>query len=413
MQPKTLVPVLVTCLWLVACGDRTPRYAQSTSTCETGSSQPCTCDTGEAGVQICADDGAQWNPCACVPPLPGDGESERDGQDDGARDDDGETENGGDEESNPPTGPTPCIDVDPAELVFQDARLDAVSSQQIVIRNCSPDTPLQLQGIRLTTDSDREFGVVADTTQPAALAVGETHTFDVTYAATQVDDHHGTLEVVSDDSARSPLNIPVVGNSADRPCLVPIAVASVRDAEPTNNLATIPLATVRFDGSESHVPHGGPVARYEWTIVDAPADSTSRLTPAGDRAAPELFLDLAGRYEIELRVFDDQNAPSCGAATVVVLASPNEDIHIQLVWRTPGDPDESSAGLGGGSDLDLHFLHAAKEGARWDATAFDNPWDCNWQNTSPIRGLWDPSLDIDDTNYGATATTSVRAGVYY
>ncbi len=42
--------------------------------CTPGEQVPCDCGTGQAGVQVCADDGASFEPCACPDELCGDGE---------------------------------------------------------------------------------------------------------------------------------------------------------------------------------------------------------------------------------------------------------------------------------------------------------------------------------------------------
>lgn len=142
-----------------------------------------------------------------------------------------------------------------------------------------------------------------------------------------------------------------------------------------------------------------------WTVVARPAGSTARPVesifdparpadggPADDPATPGalLFVDLAGDYELHLRL------PARGdrlAAIVVLHAVPDQDIHVQLVWDTPGDPDQTDAD---GSDVDLHLLHP--RGLRWMAEHYD----CHFANARPDWGppgaRGDPSLDIDDVN---------------
>jgi uncharacterized protein YfaP (DUF2135 family) len=68
----------------------------------------------------------------------------------------------------------------------------------------------------------------------------------------------------------------------------------------------------------------------------------------------------------------------------------NKDIHIQLVWDTPGDPNRNN---NHGTDFDVHLLHPL---GRWN----HRPYDCFWQNMRPDWGVQgdpsdDPSLDID------------------
>jgi hypothetical protein len=124
--------------------------------------------------------------------------------------------------------------------------------------------------------------------------------------------------------------------------------------------------------------------------------------PEDDQMTPNatFFVDLAGRYVIELEVYDNLGQVSCApneVATVVIEAVPEKDLHIQLVWATPADPDETDDS---GTDVDLHFKHQ-NANERWGSSA--GTWDCYFQNTSPDWGnvgdfLDNPSLDIDDIN---------------
>ena len=108
-----------------------------------------------------------------------------------------------------------------------------------------------------------------------------------------------------------------------------------------------------------------------------------------------------GEYVIELRVTDSFNESSdvCPepVARLRIISEPQEDIHLQLVWNTPLDPDQRDLQ---GADVDLHFLHPA--GTRWFG-GLQGKYDCYFENTSPDWGIEfnqedDPSLDIDDTN---------------
>jgi hypothetical protein len=71
-----------------------------------------------------------------------------------------------------------------------------------------------------------------------------------------------------------------------------------------------------------------------------------------------------------------------------VQATPDQDIHVQLVWDTPGDLDRFDTGPGAGADLDLHFLHP-------NGTWCHRQWDCHFRNRSPNWGSLDPSADDD------------------
>lgn len=105
---------------------------------------------------------------------------------------------------------------------------------------------------------------------------------------------------------------------------------------------------------------------------------------------------------------------SCATAEYTVSVIPDEAIHVELLWDTPGDPDQTDTGAYAGADLDLHFLHPD---APSDADApdldddgapdpyFDSLLDCYWLNPHPdwgeiegTDGRDDPGLDRDDTD---------------
>ena len=323
-------------------------------------------------------------------------------------------------------GEEPCILVtDEDGIDFATAQIGAVSSRTITITNCSPSKELEVSGIAITEDSDSTFSLGALPSplpdDAVKVPIDGTASFVLQYAPEGETANEGRLEIRSNDAAKSPLIIPINGRGSNNVCPTAIARASVNNSPPDTQIDTIPLQTVRFDATMSTDPDGGTIEGYEWTIVESPPDSTSRFVPRDNIAEPQLFLDLAGIYRVQLRVFDNLNTPSCEVSEITIHATPDEDIHVQLVWETPGDPDETDSGFGDGSDVDLHFLHQTKPGARWDAPAFESPWDCHWQNRNPVVGDWDPSLDIDDTdgagpeniNLNGPEDAAYRVGVYY
>jgi hypothetical protein len=321
-------------------------------------------------------------------------------------------------------GAEPCITVtDETQVDFSNAFIGGVSSRTLTISNCSPTKELRVDSITLTEDSDAEYFIepvphpLPDA--PLLVGIGETSSFVLNYAPGAEASNTATIELTSNDTAKSPLLIPVTGRGSTNSCPTPIAKArEVGTANPwAPALETIPLATIEFDAVESVDPDGR-VAGYEWTIIERPVDSTARLVPNNMTVNPKLFLDLAGTYKLELRVFDDQGTSSCETARVNILATPDEDIHIQLVWDTPGDQDQSDSGVGKGTDLDLHFLHPS---GTWN----QQPWDAYWLNPSPNwdtpAASDDPSLDIDDTdgagpenmNLNNPENVTYRVGAYY
>jgi hypothetical protein len=172
-------------------------------------------------------------------------------------------------------------------------------------------------------------------------------------------------------------------------------------ADPSATLQVVPLDTIALDASLSYNPQSlsdpqnpqsSEISRIRWRIVEHPEGSTSDLEIT-DRMQSSIWMQLAGRYVIELDVWNDEGVQSCNSARLVLESRANQTIHIQLVWHTPDDPDETDEL---GADLDLHLLHPNAHG-QWN----DLKWDCNWQQPEPDWGRIgdssdDPSLDIDD-----------------
>jgi hypothetical protein len=327
-------------------------------------------------------------------------------------------------------GAEPCIIVTNEDgLDFNTGFIGAISQRTLSITNCSPTKNLEISSIIMTSDSDEEYfidallGGLPDTI--VTVGIEGTTSFVVNYAPDAEESNTGTIQILSNDDAKSPLLIPVLGRGSNNAC--PTAVGKAREvgtAQPLRNaIDTIPLTTIQFDAGDSFDPDtpdaSDAIAAYEWTIIERPTDSTTRFVPNSSVRDPQLFLDLAGVYVIELRVFDQQNTPSCEAARINILATPDEDIHVQLVWETPGDPDQTDSGTGNGSDLDLHLLHPA---GNWN----EPPYDCFWRNIEPDwgninEGSDNPSLDIDDTDGAGPENTNLnnpenityRVGAFY
>jgi hypothetical protein len=200
-------------------------------------------------------------------------------------------------------------------------------------------------------------------------------------------------------SGRQPVETPPVEETQPPPDNVP----GEPIADAGNDAEVQPLDAVVLDGTESYDPAGYDIVDVEWTLVSAPAGSTTELS---DRHSPRpsLFVDFAGDYVFELTV---QNAKGVWDSTpdrVTVTALPLDGFYVELSW----DAD---------NDLDLHLLHG-------DAAIFSNG-DCDWCNQHPA---WneagrpdDPSLDWDMINGFGPETITIddpspdeyRVGVHY
>jgi hypothetical protein len=317
-----------------------------------------------------------------------------------------------------------CLQVNPGdEINFAQSSLGQTSQKTITLENCSRSSELKINDIQLTDDGNGIFGI-QDGSLPGnipdeefILPAGERANFVVTFEPTAEESYNGELTILSDDSANSPKVIPVLGRGSNNACPTAKARGWVQGSNrPQTTIETIPLNTIMFDGADSTDPNGS-ISEYEWTILSRPQGSTQRLQPSSSDVSPRLFLDLAGTYEVELKVKDDEGAYSCGEAAIIeIIAVPGDDVHIQLVWETPSDLDQTDTF---GTDLDLHYLHP---NGLWDSS----PWDIFWRNPGEDWGVQqdnsdDPSLDIDDTdgagpeniNHSGLENLDYLVGVYY
>lgn len=183
----------------------------------------------------------------------------------------------------------------------------------------------------------------------------------------------------------------------------PVAKVSVKEGE-----EVVPQTALHLKGDASIAPGGAAIKKYKWTVKQPPG-SNQPLSPNSSFPNPSLTANAAGEYEFCLDVWDANDAKSCQPACVKVLVVPNNAIHVELLWDTPADPDQTDTGPAAGADLDLHFAHQLASGPDIDCDGqadpwFSNPFDDFWFNPNPNWGSSnpaaedDPSLDLDDTD---------------
>ncbi len=318
-------------------------------------------------------------------------------------------------------GAAPCINVIPGDLDFgsslivQDRDAATPNRRGLSIESCGTTplrvTRIEIRGedafevldlpevgdgeplIELPAQSSLEDGTIV--TPSEELAVGF---WPLELRA------YGATALIHSNAQAEPVEVNLFGRGVENACPIPDVV--------TDEFHVPPLEIITLDGTPSTDP-GGEVRRYRWTVVSRPEGSVSMPVEAfenprrpadggteDDEETPTalFFVDLAGEYEIELQVFDNLGQVSCdpvAAAHVKVIAVPEKDLHVQLVWSTPDDPDETDQT---GTDVDLHFRHQ-DAGGEWGHSTFD----CYFRNTNPDWGVQgdptdNPSLDIDDTN---------------
>jgi len=316
----------------------------------------------------------------------------------------------------------------------------------ITITNCSQREDLLLSNIELNEHHELDgfdryvLSDVPDLTEPMTIAPQNSTSVLLTYSPIlytpenrpdDCSDEEGCeiadgsmLVVESNDEVKSPLEIEVRGVGTNNHCPTAVARARIQGTDFWDTqMDAIPLQTIEFDGRSSSDSEGG-IATYQWEVTGRPEGSTANFAPNNSVPNPTFFLDLAGSFTFQLRVFDEQGTESCDPAEVLAIVTPDEHVHVQLVWNTPGDPNEMDTGAGTGSDVDLHFMHPS---GIWDS----GPWDCHWKNKNPNWGDSgtrddDPSLDIDDTDGAgpeninlnnpegtAAAPIQYKVGVFY
>lgn len=324
-----------------------------------------------------------------------------------------------------PTAERPCLEVTPHEGVdFGEVAVGQNSLREVTLENCSSSRPLELLRVVLGDDAAGAFSMHANglpesfRQEPVVLEPGERRSVDVLVEPERAGALGAELRVAFDPESVDGSSIPLSADAVDYgSCPQARAVGSITPgSRQATDIQADPLRTIQLDGSGSFDPDGT-IARYEWSVLSRPPGSTQRLLPSAGSVSPRIFLDLAGSYEFELVVYDDEGNRSCGErAVVTVNAFGSEDVHVQLVWDTPQDPDQTD---NFGTDLDLHYLHA---NGQWNQA----PWDIFSRNPTANWGVLndvadDPALDIDDTdgagpeniNHSGLENLDYHVGVYH
>jgi len=336
----------------------------------------------------------------------------------------------------------PCIKVIPESVVFGDVAIGEAKEVDLEVSNCgnadlviteaslveagtgtSPDFHIY----RVPEGLDCGDGQIACTGE-ITIPEGGSVTVVMQYIPGEEAPDGGSLLLRTNVPGSEELEIDLFGRGTTNTCPVAIAEARVLGSDSysefpdeARRLITIPLKTLELRGENSTDPDGFiPEQGYKWTVVERPTDSTAELAPHQGDPNPTFYVDLAGTYVFELQVTDNKGLFSCQNARVVVEAIPDEDIHIQLVWDTPADPDQTDEDYGAGADVDLHFLHPLGD---W----FDLTYDCFYGNKTADWGrpgvpTDDPSLDRDDLDGAGPENINLdnpesgrvyRVGVHY
>jgi hypothetical protein len=322
----------------------------------------------------------------------------------------------------------PCILTDPAVVNFGGKQVGKVHDIEVLVVSCGTE-PLKISSVFIDPSSSADYELVLPegmepptSASPLTIPVNESRLVTVRYipdAENPLDPDNvpipdeGTL-IFESTAFHSVLEVPISGAANAGGC--PVAVIQVKEGE-----EVAPQTVLHLDGSQSYAPFGA-VTSWQWKVLQ-PEGSVSTLVPGPEAVAPIFSPNIVGVYTFILDVRDEtgQWASKCGdVATFSVLVRNQHAVHIELVWKTPGDLDETDTGEGKGTDLDLHFTHPFADGPDLDGDGVPDPWfndpyDCFFGNPTPSWGSFDPNvkddpvLDRDDTDGGGPENMHLSA----
>ena len=314
----------------------------------------------------------------------------------------------------------PLVEVRPSSIDFEDVAIGATLARTVHVYSRG-SAALEIVGIEPAEDTSRDFTFdlrripdFEDNRRPTeddSIVVPVNDFVEISVLFTpdmesRGDDGEPLPDVgallLRTNAYQQEITVPLVGVGVISAC--PIAVADVLEGEEVP-----PQTSLHLRGAQS-MSSCGPIDRFEWT-VSQPEGAASVFLPSPTFGNPTFPADVAGTYEFCLHVWDTCGVRSCEADCAEVVVVPDQTLHVELLWSTPGDPDPFDEGPLTGADLDLHLAHpfALIGGEDLDGDGrpdgwFNSTYDCFWANPRPDWGSFDPtvdddpSLDRDDTD---------------
>lgn len=328
--------------------------------------------------------------------------------------------------------PMPCISVTPQAVDFGCQLVRSETTRPVRIHSCG-STPLQIYNASFMEGSSDDFNVLLHPTpeEPVIVPGGEEVTLDLSFTPDEENPIQDGVPVpdtgtlVIESNAQNEDSVVFVSGWGDSYHCCPTAVIQVAEGNEVT-----PQTALHLYGDQSWASTGT-IAKWDWS-VDQPPGSQSMFIPSSTFPNVTFEVNAEGVYTFSLTVYDEENFPSCAPDTFEVAVIPDIAIRVELLWHTPGDPDETDEGPEAGANLDLHFTHPWAGGPDRDGDGhpdgwFDQPFDCFWFNAHPEWGSFDPSvddnpsLDCDDTDGAGPENITLnvpeevvyRVGVHY
>lgn len=225
----------------------------------------------------------------------------------------------------------PCIEVEPErDLVFRPQAPGERIVKEIIIKNCASASNLALRAVRLEIDSGGGFYLPEESLPDrlpelsALVAPGESVAIPIVYTGRSLEWNEGELVIETNVPEKPLIRIGLLRETDANDC--PIARGGARRE---GSDASIPFVrslraqtgeVVELSGRDSVDPDGE-IGRYAWEIVAQPEGSTATLLPNSYTSTVNLPLDVAGQYLVELDVWDEQGARSCGGVSRVTIVA--------------------------------------------------------------------------------------------
>lgn len=339
-----------------------------------------------------------------------------------------------------------CIKVIPEKLVQWGAVLvGSKATQKVTLKNCGTQE-LQLSDLLISDDKDGAFAL-----DNATIKVGE---IQVDPKAIPPVKQNQLATVLLDctppaiTDTKNPFkakfqftdNTLVPHKTLDLECIGATTACATPKIECEEGESVAPQSQIHLSGTSSLVAPGKTLT-YKWKVLKQPNGTAAYAFFPSDSAAKVQFgvltkdalgvehvqLNVVGEYDFQLTVKDSDGKEGCGPIQFTELVVPDNGLHVELLWDTPGDTNKSDTGPDAGADLDLHFAHPDAEKANIctdplklcgskpcacqydldnDGAAdpwFNDPFDCYWFNSKPYWGNSqapedDPVLALDDTD---------------
>ena len=269
-------------------------------------------------------------------------------------------------------GSTPDINLSVNSVDFGTVDTGDAATGYFTIENVG-DGDLDIAALEL---EEGPFSLVTDPSDQTIAGGGE-FTVIVEYSPTDDEEGHTTdVVILSSDPDEPSVSVVLLGgNGGDYQD--PIAHI---DCDALSGVT--PPRTIVMDGRLSEDPEDTADIHelsFEWELIGRPELSRTYFANP-DQETPELFIDVAGVYEIQL-VVTDFNGIASEPVSCVADITPDEQLYIALSWDI------------GDSDLDLHLVPGGN--------AFWGCMDCFFCNPVPAwPAAWGLPIYALDNTYG-------------